>query len=198
MLCPRESLLQHLVACNKLHLERHWESPQRNPWMGANGSAGHISGAISFPGNFSNSEDTHPVSFFPCSQCGQRAVGKLAAVYANWFNENEEREAWRKRLCVGCLTGLMGSLQASRDITNSNLTVCPACGEDASQTLSGIFLTIYPPKQSEREYALTMCGSCADGLREILRNGADRLGDRGVGAAAPTTTPSSVWDQVPW
>jgi RNase P subunit RPR2 len=138
------------------------------------------------------------MSFFPCSQCGQRERGKLAAVYANWFDDSGDREAWRQRLCVACLTDLMGGLKNGTSADSSVLTACPSCGSDASQTLNGIYLTIYPPKQSEREYALTMCGSCGPILRQRLSTNADRLGDRNAGAAAPANAPSAAWDSVPW
>lgn len=138
------------------------------------------------------------MSFYPCSHCGQRIPGKLSAVYSNWFDDSGGREAWRIRLCVGCLTELMASLKNSSSGDSSALTLCPACGCDSSQILSGIYLTVYVPKQSEREYALTTCNSCADSLHERLQYGADRLGDRNVGAAAPTQTPSAAWDSIPW
>jgi len=138
------------------------------------------------------------VSFFPCSKCGQRAVGKLAAIYANWFNDDGGREAWRQRLCVGCLTDLMADLRKGQSSDCGSLTVCPMCGEDSSQNLSGVYLTIYPPKQPEREYALTTCAPCAELLRSRLVHMADKLGDRSVGAAAPTNPPKSEWDSVPW
>lgn len=138
------------------------------------------------------------MSFYPCSECGQRANGKLATVYANWFGEGDVRVAWRKRYCVGCLTPLLASLKGGASADSSHLTVCPVCGEDASQNLSGIFLTIYPPKQPEREYALTTCESCAALLRQQLQTGGDRLPDRSVGAAAPTATPESEWSRIEW
>lgn len=138
------------------------------------------------------------MSFYPCSMCGQRTKGRLAAVYSNWFNESEEREAWRQRLCVDCLMEMMAGLKNGASSDSGSLTVCPSCGTDSSQNLFGIYLTIYPPKQSEREYALTMCAPCAELLRSRLQTGADRLGDRGVGAAAPTTLPNSAWDKVQW
>jgi hypothetical protein len=59
-------------------------------------------------------------------------------------------------------------------------------------------LTIYPPKQLEREYALTMCSSCAPLLHRPFLERGDKLGDRSVGAAAPTSAPKSEWDDVPW
>lgn len=138
------------------------------------------------------------MSFYPCSNCGQRANGKLASVYSNWFEPNGDRAAWRSRYCVGCLTTLMASLKAGQSDESSNLTVCPKCGSDSSQNLDGIFLTIYLPKQPEREYALTTCASCASELRALLLVGATKLGDRSVGAAAPTNSPNSEWSGVPW
>ena len=138
------------------------------------------------------------MSFFPCSFCGQRAVGKLAAIYANWFAEDESRQAYRVRLCVPCLTELMVGLKNGQSSDSGSLTVCPSCGTDSSQNLDGNYLTIYPPKQPEREYALTTCTSCAALLRSRFTEHGDKLGDRVVGAAAPTTTPSSAWDSVPW
>ena len=144
-------------------------------------------------------ERTHPlVSFFPCSSCGQRAVGKLAAIYANWFAEDDQRQAYRMRLCVECLTKLMVELKKHSSGDSGLLTICPLCGEDSSQNLSGVYLTIYPPKQPEREYALTMCSSCAPLLQAPFLERGDKLGDRSVGAAAPTNATSAEWSQVPW
>jgi len=138
------------------------------------------------------------VSFFPCTNCGQRDRGKLAGVYAYWYASESEREAYRCRFCAQCLIDLMGSLKAGESADSSILTACPMCGTDSSANLSGIFLTVYPPKQPEREYALTMCASCAAQLQTIFAQG-DRLADRGgAGAAAPAQSAASSWDSVPW
>jgi len=138
------------------------------------------------------------MSFYPCSHCGQRIHGKLASIYSNWFTDSGDREAWRIRLCVGCLTALMGSLKNGSSGDSSGLTVCPMCGSDSSQNLDGIYLTCYVAKQPEREYALTTCVSCAASLRERLQFGADRLGDRNAVAAATAQNASAAWDSVPW
>jgi len=144
-------------------------------------------------------ERTRPlVSFFPCSECGQRAVGKLAAIYANWFTEDDKREAYRMRLCVTCLTRLMEQLKKHSSGDSGLLTICPLCGEDSSTNLSGVYLTIYPPKQPEREYALTMCSSCAPLLQAPFLERGDKLGDRPAGAAAPANAASAEWSHVPW
>jgi len=138
------------------------------------------------------------LSFFPCSICGQRERGKLASVYANWFDKDGDRSAWRQRYCVSCLTDLMATLKNGTSQGCDGMTCCPMCGKDASQDLSGIYLTIYPPRQPEREYALTTCGTCASTLQAHLQTAADRLGDRSVGAAAPTPSPNAAWSEVPW
>lgn len=138
------------------------------------------------------------MSFYPCSNCGQRAVGKLATVYANWFNSEEQREAWRMRYCAVCLTTLMASLQAARSQESSNLTICPSCGKDSSETLSGIFLTVYPPRSDSREYALTTCLSCATSLRAAFTDHGELLRDRNAGAAAPANAGGNEWAAIPW
>lgn len=92
----------------------------------------------------------------------------------------------------------MGSLKAGGSADSSLLTVCPMCGSDSSQNLSGVFLKVYPPKQTEREYALTTCESCATGLRQLLSTGAEHMHDRNAGAAAPADAESSEWSDIPW
>jgi|SRR5689334_18807119 len=138
------------------------------------------------------------VSFLPCTFCGQRERGKLAGLYAYWYETDESRTAYKCRSCVVCLTDLLGSLKASVSNDSLYVSACPMCGTDASQNLSGVFLTIYPPKQPEREYALTTCTSCANSLRARLSMG-EKLADRNsAGAAAPALNSSSAWSDVPW
>jgi len=138
------------------------------------------------------------VSFLPCSWCGQRERGKLAGVYTYWYEDGEKRVAYRCRSCVVCLTDLLGSLKASAMADSPNVCVCPSCGKDASTDLFGIFLTVYPPKQPEREYALTTCTSCASSLLERFRMG-ELLADRNsAGAAAPALNAGAAWGEVPW
>jgi RNase P subunit RPR2 len=138
------------------------------------------------------------MSFYPCSNCGQRANGKLATLYVNWFNEDESRSAWRLRYCVACLTMFMGELQGGRSAASQLLTVCPKCGTDASENLSGVFLTIYPPKSEQREYALTTCLSCASELRKRFTETGERLPDRNAVAAATAKGDGSDWNTIPW
>ena len=143
-------------------------------------------------------ESTTDVSFLPCTNCGQRENGKLAGLYAYWYESDESRKAFRCRYCVHCLTNLLVSLKGGVSADSSLLTACPVCGTDSSMDLSGIFLTIYPPKQPEREYALTTCTSCATGLHELFAKG-DQMPDRNsAGAAAPASPSQQQWAEIPW
>jgi hypothetical protein len=139
------------------------------------------------------------MSFLPCSSHGQPIQGKLATVISWWFGASGKREAWRQRLCAPCLTTLVGSLKHGASATSSELIVCPCCGSPSQETLDGVFLNIYPPKQPEREYALTTCGSCASELRKLLQVGAEPMPERqGVGAAALTTPPEAEFGAIEW
>lgn len=136
------------------------------------------------------------MSVYPCSSCGQRQKGRLATTYNAWFLESGDRECWRQRLCVSCVTLLAASLLGSVSENSSDVTACPACGKDSSQSLSPIYLVVYLPKQEPREYALTTCDSCATTWRESLSAGAKKMADReGAEVGAPTSA-SAAWAGV--
>jgi predicted RNA-binding Zn-ribbon protein involved in translation (DUF1610 family) len=138
------------------------------------------------------------MSMYPCSNCGQKPVGKIATSYANWFDKNGVQQGWKQWLCAPCLTVLVGSLKAGLSADPSILTVCPMCGKDASPQPIGIWLSIYPPKQEAREFALTMCESCGPKLQELLQAGGERLRGGDAGARAPASNPNKEWGEIPW
>lgn len=104
--------------------------------------------------------------------------GPLASVYSAWWDQKGQREAWKQRLCVSCVTHILETLRASALGNSLDLTVCLTCGKDASQELNPIYLTVYLPKREAAEYALTICDSCAIRSRALLSTGADRLPER--------------------
>lgn len=106
------------------------------------------------------------MSLVPCSIHGEKIGGKLATEYAAWFDTSGERVSYQLKLCAPCLTQQMASLLAHRSDESSTLVLCPVCGTDSSESLDGLFLTIFPPKQDGKEYALTTCSSCAKAWRE--------------------------------
>ena len=119
------------------------------------------------------------MSQYPCSSCGQRTKGRLATLYNAWFNDEGTRECYRQRLCASCITTLADILRASASESSLDVACCLGCGKDASAELSPIYLTVFLPKQEQREYALTMCLSCATSLRSTLMVGAQLMQDRG-------------------
>jgi hypothetical protein len=186
------------VDCTPIQSERQSTCPSELPWQGAKRRvSAHPERAVCVPGKLER-WTLASMSFLPCSNCGQRPQGKLAAAYAWWFDENGERESWRNRFCAVCLTTLLGSLKSGASADSPDLTACPMCGCDSSAELNGVWLTIYPPKQPEREYALPMCASCAASLRHTLSENGERMGDRNARAAALADSPASDWAQIPW
>lgn len=135
-----------------------------------------------------------PVSVYPCSNCGQRAPGRMAALYAAWFVSEGERVCYRERLCAACVTIVRDSLLVSVSDSSPNVSVCPLCGEDSSTNMSPLYLTIYLPKQEAREFALTTCTSCVSPYLASFAEKGDKMADRGggqVGAAA-----AAQWENI--
>ena len=105
-----------------------------------------------------------------------------------------ERICFRERLCAPCVTTLRDSLLVSASDLSLNVCVCPICGQDASENLSPLYLTIYLPKQEAREFALTTCTSCVKPYLESFADKGDKMADREsgkVGAAA-----AAQWENV--
>lgn len=133
------------------------------------------------------------MSVYPCSTCGRRVRGKLVTMYNAWFDPEGGRVCFRQRRCVDCLTTLMEPLRDGLSAESSHVVACPICSRDASESLRPTFLTIFPPKQPEREYALPTCESCAASLREQLQVGGDLMPDRGAtpGGLGPQASPEA-------
>lgn len=174
-----------------------WSGPS-DSWLSHRTPHGRLTLSVGCLGWERETIGVFALSFLPCTNCGQQERGKLAGIYAYWYGPEETRVSYKCRLCVGCLTTLMGSLKNGASADSSLLTVCPMCGSDSSTNLCGIFLTIYPPKQLEREYALTMCVSCGGQLQTFFMKG-QLLPNREsfAGAAAPAGT-SEAWAEIPW
>lgn len=135
------------------------------------------------------------VSFRPCSICEQRFPGKPAAVYAAWFKADGVRIGWKQRLCPGCFSAAYLALLKAANSNGADADTCPSCGQSNSDDLDPIYLTLYLPKQPEREYELATDAACAAKLRLVLQQGADRLEDRSASGRGPTTS-TTVWDAV--
>lgn len=137
------------------------------------------------------------MSAFPCSVHGRKVDGRMASIYSAWFLANGERTAWKQRVCVDCVRSHLAPLLAHASEDSPDAVACPACGSDASEDLDPIYLTVYPPKQERREYALTTCAPCAVTLRLRLQERAERLPNRnGFNGTSKDTDEPDDWAGV--
>lgn len=133
------------------------------------------------------------MSLKPCSVHGTKVGGKLAVMYAAWFNGTGERVCYKLRLCAHCYTQLMGSLVAHPLAESSQLVVCPTCGTDSSTDLDGLYLTLYVPKRDATELALTTCSSCAVSWHASFAENGELQPNRFAG----NKDDDSDWEKVP-
>jgi hypothetical protein len=131
----------------------------------------------------------------PCSYCGARDRGKNAWLVWAWNRADGERVAWRQKLCVTCVaTNLSPLLINAQEAPLS----CPACHAGTENDMDPTFVTYIIPGWEKQQGEFATCGPCAVEIRNRAQTGADKLEDRlvGVGAAAPTQTSVSAWDQL--
>jgi hypothetical protein len=138
------------------------------------------------------------MSFNPCSVCGQRQNGKIATVYSNWIEEGGSRRAFKQWYCALCLTELAVYLKELASDGSSLTTDCMKCAGPLSEGFRLIWLKVYPPHSVAREFAITMCVSCAASLQTRLQEGASVLPDRNARAAALASEDDEQWDAIPW
>jgi len=131
----------------------------------------------------------------PCSYCGARDRGKNAWLVWAWNRADGERVAWRQKLCVTCVATNLSPLLINAQ--ESPLS-CPACHAGTESDMDPIFVTYIIPGWDKQQGEFATCGPCAVEIRNRAQTGADRMEDRlvGVGAAAPTQTSVSAWDQL--
>lgn len=134
------------------------------------------------------------MSVFPCSACGKRKPGKLASVYWAWFNADQQRSAWRQRLCADCY------VKAIRQViidSIANPDSCPICHAEQTREADPLYATVYLPKREPEEYAFMTCDVDAAFLRAAAQAGAQKLADREVGVRGPSPSSStSAWDAI--
>lgn len=130
----------------------------------------------------------------PCSACGTRSGGKLASLYWAWFRVDGERTAWKQRLCVECTRTSLVTLLEHSTQDSSILTMCPACGADASSDLDPIYLTLYLPKADPLSYELPTCAPCAARIRIAAQVGAQKLADRQQRSSSSSDV--SAWGEL--
>lgn len=129
------------------------------------------------------------MSLYPCSSCGQRATGKLSSVTWAWNRADNQRVAYRQRLCVGCFTvNVLGlpMLPAEAEIT------CPRCGIGTQNDMDPIYATAFVPGIGRYDLEWATCAPCAVEVRVAAQENAELLADRqqgslGAGGSGPQT-----------
>lgn len=140
-------------------------------------------------------KETHlAVSIYPCSACGHRAKGKLAASYNAWFRADGVRVCYRQRLDEDCFSERILPLIAGLSEAAEDLCSCVICHADASDDLDPTYLTVYLPGAEVREYQMPMHGACAAGIRQRLMDGGELMADRGAQMRGPSSSaPRKDW-----
>ena len=136
------------------------------------------------------------MSRFPCSMCNQRVVGKLSSAYWAWFTADEERIAWKQKLCLGCLSNHF--LPTLRNV-NSDLTgpsICPACGGTSADDADPVYLVLYLPKADPREFELNTCAACAAKIRVSIVGQGERLENREAVVRGPSSQGPDPWAEL--
>lgn len=131
----------------------------------------------------------------PCSACGSREPGKNAWVLWAWNRADNERVAYRQRLCLMCVATTLAPLVIS---AQDSPMLCPSCHSDAGEQMDPIYSTYILPGDAKRQAEFATCGPCAVEVRNRAMVGADKLDDRpvGVGAPTPAASPTSGWDAL--
>lgn len=129
----------------------------------------------------------------PCNLCDKRIIGKLASAYWSWYTADNKRVAWRQLLCSQCLISTFGPTLRTSSADSTDISICLACGGALGDDLDLVFLTLYIPKQDQREYELNLDAACAAKIRLSIVDLAEPLANRGPELRGPSTPANDPW-----
>jgi hypothetical protein len=134
------------------------------------------------------------MSVFPCCRHGKRADGKLCNAYVSWYFPEDKRWCYYTRWCKDCFEeAILPIIAHNRELGEASETTCIVCSdpvENGAQT----FMSLFPPKQPQHDYAFTTCESCFTDFRSELAKGGKLQLERGVGVGAQTQAPTIISD----
>ena len=138
---------------------------------------------------------SHMSLLVPCSHCGTRDKGKNAWVVWAWNLADSTRVAYKQKLCITCVATNLSPLLIN---AQQEPLSCPVCHIASEDIMDPTFCTYVLPGWGKEQGEFATCGACAVEVRLRAQKGAEKLEDRlvGVGAAAPTQTRVSAWDQL--
>jgi predicted RNA-binding Zn-ribbon protein involved in translation (DUF1610 family) len=134
------------------------------------------------------------VSLSHCSYCGQRNAAKYAQVTWAWKRADDERVAFRQKLCPGCYAQLL--LRLDRPVNLTEALTCPACGIETEHDYDAVYATTFVPGAGKSTFEWPLCAPCAVPVRAEAMVNAERLEDRPVGGLAQA--PNTAGPPDPW
>lgn len=135
------------------------------------------------------------MSLYPCSFCGRKSTEKMSNATWAWWTADQQRVAWRQRLCIECfVTNVAGLEQSTRDDPFN----CPACHTDQSDDLDPVYLTVFLPGVGPLRLEMATDPKCAVEIRNRALQGAHKLEDRetqfgGQDPGPRTSNTPSAW-----
>jgi|GEM_PF-3534967 len=135
----------------------------------------------------------------PCSFCGEHRAGeKLSNATWAWWRADNERVAWRQRLCVGCYVTNVSPLEQG---CAEEPYDCPVCHTAPGEAVDPTYLTIFIPGWGRRRLEMATCGPCAVEVRNRAQVGSRKLDDRRLQSEGqdpgPQTDPSlAAWQAL--
>ena len=137
------------------------------------------------------------MSLIPCDRCERRDKGALTQCTWAWYRADQERVAYRQRLCFQCVGELLAPLyQASEDWA----LVCPCCGIGTADDMDPVYATFFPRGIGKCSMELPTCGPCAAKLRLEAQKGSRKLQDvsgvSGGQVPSPQTDGYPDWDSI--
>lgn len=135
------------------------------------------------------------MSLFPCSACKERKPGKFANVTWAWWTADQQRTAWRQRLCLDCYVATIVPLQVTIDAEPLS---CPACHSDPGDDMDPTYVTAYVPGVGPERLEMATCAPCAVGVRIRAQEGAEKLPDRLLESRGQDPGPSTMDPVEQW
>lgn len=133
-----------------------------------------------------------------CSYCEERPREKLASLYFAWFAPEGDRQSYLVKACSGCLVDRWKTILQTYSSTSTANDTCIGCGGLLARDDSPVYLNLYLPKQTVREFELDFDAACAAKTCVDISVFGSRLPDRNRGRQGerPEASQPSPWDEL--
>lgn len=139
------------------------------------------------------------MSHFPCCRHGKKTDGKLTNAYVSWYFPEDKRWCYYTRWCTDCfMEDIYPAIKHLKELGEQSESICIVTGEELEAPLF-TYMTLFPPKQEQKEYQFATCPDCFEEFRNNLARGGKLIPDRGARdgaqAQAPSTT-DTAWAEI--